>query len=323
MFTILLTEITFKSIIMMKKIIENDFSRIDLNLLTVFLVLYREGSVTSAAEVLHLGQPAVSGALKRLRKMFNDPLFVRSARGMLPTPRADALMTHVQPLMENLHGVMFGAQEFSPATAKHTFRIGMSDWSEHWLMPGLLPDIAEEAPGVGLHVIAADPFQVRRLLEEDAVDIAVSLNKPSTGEIVSQPVMKMEMTTLWSPQQIPHKGPLSVNDFIAYEHLMVSYREPNHSEIDRQLLSQGLQRRVRYVTPNFSTFPLMLKAMPVFATVPQGLARRWQQHFDLRSSVTPVAYPAFTLCIMRHKRRAQDPALNWMMARLVQAMQRF
>lgn len=256
---------------MMKKIIENDFNRIDLNLLTVFLVLYREASVTRTAEVLHLGQPAISGALKRLREMFDDPLFVRAFPGMLPTPRAEALMVHMQPLMENLHTVIFGAQDFSPATAKRTFRLGISDWSEHWLMPDLLPAIAHQAPGVALHSLPADPFQVRRLLEEDAIDIAVSLNKQSTGEIVSEPVMTMGVSTLWSAEQIPCEGRLSVNDFIAYEHVMVSYRESSHSEIDRQLASQGLQRRVRYVTANFSTFPLLLTTMPVFATVPDGL----------------------------------------------------
>lgn len=323
MFTILLAGITFKLIIMMKKIIENDFSRIDLNLLTVFLVLYREASVTRTAEVLHLGQPAISGALKRLREMFNDPLFVRSAKGMLPTPRAEALISHMQPLMENLHTVMFGVQDFSPATAKQTFRVGVSDWSEHWLMPDLLPAFAHEAPGVELHIVAADPFQVRRLLEEDVIDIAVSLNKPSTGEIISEPVMTMGVSTLWSPQQIPCDGPLSINDFIAYEHVMVSYRESNHSEIDRQLANQGLQRRVRYVTANFSTFPLLLTTMPIFATVPDGLARRWQQHFTLRSSATPVNYPTFTLCILHHKRRTQDPALNWLMTQLKTAMLQF
>lgn len=308
---------------MMKKIIENDFSRIDLNLLTVFLVLYREASVTRTAEVLHLGQPAISGALKRLREMFNDPLFVRSAKGMLPTPRAEALISHMQPLMENLHTLMFGVQDFSPAKAKHTFRLGMSDWSEHWLMPDLLPAIAHEAPGVELHIVTADPFQVRRLLEEDVIDIAVSLNKTNIGEAISEPVMTMGVSTLWSPQKIPCDGPLLINDFVAYEHVMVSYRESNHSEIDRQLASQGLQRRVRYVTANFSTFPLLLTSMPVFATVPDGLARRWQQHFTLRSSATPVNYPTFTLCIMRHKRRAQDAALNWLMAQLKTAMLRF
>ncbi|WP_160623535.1 LysR family transcriptional regulator [Mixta intestinalis] len=307
----------------MKKISENDFRRIDLNLLTVFLVLYREASVTRTAEVLHLGQPAISGALKRLREMFNDPLFVRSTKGMLPTPRAEALISDMQPLMEDLHAVIFGAQDFSPATAKRIFRVGMSDWSEHWLMPDLLPVITHDAPGLELHIVAADPFQVRRLLEEDMIDIAVSLNKPSIGEVVSEPVMTMGVSTLWSPQQIPCDGPLLINDFIAYEHIMVSYRESNHSEIDRQLINQGLQRHVRYVTANFSTFPLLLTTMPVFATVPDGLGRRWQQHFALRSSATPVNYPSFTLCILRHKRRVQDPALNWLMAQLKSTMLRF
>ncbi|HFZ8993349.1 TPA: LysR substrate-binding domain-containing protein [Citrobacter freundii] len=304
----------------MKKIIENDFRRIDLNLLTVFLVLYREASVTRTADVLHLGQPAVSGALKRLREMFNDPLFVRSARGMLPTPRAEALMVHMQPLLENLHTVMFGAWDFVPATAKHTFRLGISDWSEHWLMPGLLPAIACEAPGVQLRSVAADPFRVIRLLEDDAIDLAVSLNKQSTGEIISEPVMTMGVSTLWSPQQIPLCGPLTLNDFIAYEHVMVSYRDGNHSEIDRQLAERGLQRRVRYVSPNFSVFPLLIMEMPVFATLPDGLASRWRQHLNLHSSAPPLIYPQFTLCLLRHKRRAQDPALNWLLAKIKMAM---
>lgn len=223
----------------MNKIIENDFSRIDLNLLTVLMVLYREGSVTRTAEVLHLGQPAISGALKRLREMFDDPLFVRSARGMLPMPRAQALMTDLQPLMENLHSAMFGVGEFVPARAQQLFRIGLSDWSEHWLMPPLLPGLMQEAPGVSLQSIATDPFQVRQLLEEERIDVAVSVNKQSRGEIVSEPVMSMGVTTLWSPQQIPCRGPLSVSDFVAREHVMVAYRETGHGEIDRQLASQG------------------------------------------------------------------------------------
>ncbi|MBZ4354264.1 hypothetical protein LAM24_22805, partial [Mycobacterium tuberculosis] len=85
---------------------------------------------------------------------------------MLPTPRAQALMTDLQPLMENLHSAMFGVGEFVPARAQQLFRIGLSDWSEHWLMPPLLPGLMQEAPGVSLQSIAADPFQVRQLLEE-------------------------------------------------------------------------------------------------------------------------------------------------------------
>lgn len=187
-------------------------------------------------------------------------------------------------------------------------------------MPQLLPGLMQEAPGVSLQTLAADPFQVRQLLEEDRIDVAVSLNKQSRGEIVSEPVMTMGVTTLWSPQQIPCRGPLSVGDFVAWEHVMVAYRETGHGEIDRQLASQGLARRVRFATQNFSTFPLLLTTLPLFATVPQGLAQRWQEQYALRADAPPVAYPKFTLCILRHKRRAQDPALNWLIARIKQAM---
>lgn len=94
----------------MNSIRENDLNRVDLNLLIVLLVLHREGSVSRAASKLHLGQPAVSGALARLREMFNDPLFVRTAKGMAPTPCAQDLVTALLPVMDQMQQVIFKGQ---------------------------------------------------------------------------------------------------------------------------------------------------------------------------------------------------------------------
>src|SRR5476649_2558982 len=138
----------------MMTIRENDFNRIDLNLLVVLVVLFRERSVSLAAEKLHLGQPAVSGALARLREMFDDPLFVRSAREMTPTPRAQALMESLLPLMESLQTTLFQSPAFDPATANHTFTLGMADWIEMWLMPDLLAQLRRIAPGLRINVVA-------------------------------------------------------------------------------------------------------------------------------------------------------------------------
>ncbi|MEG3514170.1 LysR family transcriptional regulator, partial [Klebsiella pneumoniae] len=91
-------------------------------------------------------------------------------------------------------------------------------------------------------------------------------------------------------------------------------------KIGRRRAGHGLARRVRFAMQNFSTFPLLRPPRALFATVPQGLAQRWQAQYALRADAPPVAYPEFTLCILRHKRRAQDPALNWLVTKLKQAM---
>lgn len=122
--SIITQPVSLKLIKLMLTIRENDFHRIDLNLLTVLLVLKREGSVSRAAEKLHLGQPAVSNALARLRVMFSDPLFVRTAKGMEPTPRAEALIAELGPLMAQMQNVLFQPASFTPSEATHVFGWG-------------------------------------------------------------------------------------------------------------------------------------------------------------------------------------------------------
>ncbi len=300
----------------MNTIRENDFSRVDLNLLTVLLVLYREGSVSRAAEKLHLGQPAVSGALARLREMFQDPLFVRSAKGMTPTPRAQSLVDALAPMMQQMQHILFQSPTFSPASDRHTFRLGMSDWVESWLMPGLLTAIAREAPGVNLQITATDPFQDAQLVQQDKVDVAISVAEATPAGLHREILTSMGFRSLWHPQQLALNTPLAMNDFVACEHVLVSYRGATQSMLDEKLSAEGYQRRIRYVTPHFSCLPLMLTGTPVLATVPQGLAAGWEQHYGLCSSETPLELPNFELSLLWHKRQERDPALQWLLKQL-------
>jgi DNA-binding transcriptional LysR family regulator len=307
---------SFKLIKIMHNIRENDFSRIDLNLLTVLMVLHREGSVSRAAERLHLGQPAVSGALARLRTVFNDPLFVRTAKGMSPTPRAEALVTSLLPLMEQMQLLLFQPPSFSPATDAHTFRLGMSDWVERWLMPGLLATLAREAPEITVYTTASDPFLDEEMVQRDKVDVAISVGQGVPAGAVREPVTRMGFCTLWHPLQLALTSPITLEDYVSHDHLLVSYRSASHSLIDEQLARMNRTRRVRYVTPHFSSLPLMLKQIPALTTVPQGLAAGWAEHYGLQHSATPVSVPDFTLSLMWNKRRSHDPALLWLLEKL-------
>src|SRR5581483_9992217 len=167
--------VSFKSIGEMMTIGESDFRKLDLNLLVAFQVLVRERSVSRAAERLFLGQPAMSGALARLRDFFQDEILVRTGRGMAPTTKALALAAQLAPVLESLRATLFEQPAFDPATQSRTFHLGMRDWVESWLMPALMVRVQRAAPRVRLAVRASDARLGARMLEDEEMDLGVSV----------------------------------------------------------------------------------------------------------------------------------------------------
>lgn len=298
----------------MESINESDFSRIDLNLLVVLLVMYQVRSVTQAANRLYLGQPAVSAALKRLREMFNDPLFVRTSQGMAPTPRAEKLVQQFAPLMQGLHRAIFTPEHFDPASDSRSFTIGMSDWVEHWLMPELVAELSACAPHITIKVVVTDPWQAVPLMEQQQADLAVTVGNETSRDLTRENIACAGFSSLWDYRQIPCNGPLTLDTFLRYEHVLVSYRGASESALDNELQQRGRARRVRYVTPNFSALPLLLRRLPLFATVPQGLVHSWCELYDLQAAPVPVNMPDYTLSLLWHNARHEDPASRWLRA---------
>ncbi|MGK3134716.1 LysR family transcriptional regulator [Pantoea trifolii] len=296
----------------MQSINENDFARIDLNLLVVLLVMYEMRSVTLAANRLYLGQPAVSAALKRLREMFDDPLFVRASNGMTPTPRAEQLVQQFAPLMQDLHRVIFTQQPFNAAEDSYSFRIGMSDWLEHWLMPDLLAELACVAPNIDVKVIAADPWQAIPLMEQQHADVVITVGNETSRDLTREKILRAGFSTVWHRDQIQLDAPLTLQQFVHYDHALVSYRGVSESALDRQLHQHGMARRVRYVTPHFSALPMLLKRLPLFATVPQGLVPGWCALYDLSAAPVPVSMPDYEVSLLWHNACSEDAANRWL-----------
>ena len=128
-------------------------SNIDLNLLVYFSVLLREGNVTKAAEHLGLSQPAMSNGLRRLRKVFNDPLLVRTSNGMMPTDKAKELQPLVQEVLSQIELFMQPTIEFDPKNSKRLFRVMASDYAETTLLPRVRERVAREAPDTALDIL--------------------------------------------------------------------------------------------------------------------------------------------------------------------------
>lgn len=293
---------------------ENDFRRIDLNLLIAFAVLFREQSVSAAADKLHLGQPAVSGVLSRLRTLFDDPLFIRSGHKMQPTARAQELHTELLPLLEQLQSTLFQQAAFDAQTVNVTLTLGMADWVEIWLMPKLIPALQTAAPGMRLNVVASDPFSDAGRLEGSEMDMAISVAAPGPRWLEREVLTSMSFVTLWHPSQLDLASPLDIDTFATLPHLMVSYREATRSHFDSELEKTGRQRRILYTTPHFAALPGLLETMPALATVPAGLASEWQRTRGLHASPPPLNVEPFEVAMLWHQRHSSDPAVMWLKA---------
>ena len=101
--------------------------RIDLNLFVVFEAIYNKRNLTHAADLLCVTQPAVSNALARMRKAFNDPLFVSTSQGMIPTPLAESMYGQVGEALHLLNTAVRQGDHFEPSAAKQVFRVSMPD----------------------------------------------------------------------------------------------------------------------------------------------------------------------------------------------------
>ena len=135
-----------------------NLSKVDLNLFIVFDAIYTEANLTRAGQIIGITQPAVSNALARLRETFNDPLFVRTAQGMVPTPMAQNIISSVRSALALLRVSVQESRTFTPLQANKTFRISMTDLTEAVILPPLFQRLRRQAP-----VLRITPASLRML----------------------------------------------------------------------------------------------------------------------------------------------------------------
>ncbi|AIA72344.1 LysR family transcriptional regulator [Pectobacterium atrosepticum] len=300
---------------------ENDFRGVDLNLLVTFLVLYREKSVSAAADKLHLGQPAVSGALARLRTLFDDPLFIRTGQVMRPTARADYLATQLSPTFEQLQSVLGDPERFDPRTDSRVITLGMTDWVEIWLMPLLLKRLNATAPNLRINLVATDPFLDVDRLENDSVDLVISVASSQANWLKQRALLSSGFRVLWHPQQLTLPYPLPLALYSQQRHLLVTYRERARGVVDDMLEKQEMTRTIHYTTPHFSALLGILQQTPSVATVPEKLATLWCQHYGLVDSPVPLDLPRYTLSALWHARQDSNPAIKWLYEQIAEVVE--
>lgn len=291
---------------------KNDLRQIDLNLLVAFQVLVREKSVSQAAERLYLGQPAVSGALARLRDLLRDEILVRTGRGMEPTARALTLYSQLAPALESIRAALFEQPAFDPAKEVRTFHVGMRDWVEMWLMPELIARIQEEAPGLRIAVRASDAQLGTRMLENDEMDLGVSVFPEGPSWQRREQLFSMSYRCVYDGDRLGMGSPMTLEEYLAHPHLLTPTQADFRGAVDEELTGRNKRRTIIYATSRFAALPLILQRADVIAIVPEQSALHWERTFGLTSSPVPVRIAPLSVSMIWHAKREGDAGLQWL-----------
>lgn len=285
---------------------------IDLNLLVVFNQLLVEKRVSKVAENLGVSQPAVSNSLAKLRKLFGDELFLRTARGMEPTPFADQLAESVSYALAMIHSGVNQRTTFEPSTARRAFTIGMTDIGEIYFLPALIERLRREAPGVTLSTVRNAAINLRDELESGNVDLALGLLPQLKAGFFQRRLFTQSYVCLMRRGHRLDKSKISLADFSAAEHLVVISAGTGHGKVDELLQRSGIDRNVRLTVPHYVGVGHILRGSDLVATVPERLADRLLDPFELVSVPHPAKLPDVAINVFWHAKYHRSPASRWL-----------
>jgi DNA-binding transcriptional LysR family regulator len=289
--------------------------RFDLGLLEIALALFEERSVGRVAVRLGMSQPAVSSALARLRRAFNDPLFVRTPRGMEPTPRAQALIAPARDLLLRVERDLLADPRFDPATTTATLNFALSDVGEMVFLPKILERLQRFAPNASVRSVSPPPNELRHGLENGAIDLAIGYFPDlAKGNFYQQRLFTHHFTCLVRADH-PIKGRrLTQKQFLDLKHVSVRAEGRSQELFERFLVSKKIRRKTVLFTPHFMSLPMIIARSDLAGTVPHAIGMYYSRPLaNIKAMSLP--WPDLPRIVLRqhwHRRFHQDPRNQWL-----------
>ena len=281
----------------------------DLNLFVVFDVIYTERNLTKSGEVLGITQPAVSNALSRLRENFNDELFVRTSKGMVPTPVAENMVNDIRQALDLIRNSISESESFNPKTANATFRISIGDTSEYRLLPQLIKNISNSAPGVDVQSYLTPRTETPKELAAGNIDFAIDPPIHSDPNLRNKKIYQDDYVLVVNKKHpIAKKKKISLEDYLNLSHIHISKRASGLGHVDTTLNRLGLTRRIALKAQHFLVAPYIIDQSNLAMTTIKSFSRgRELKVFQLPFKINPLV-----LHLYWHVNKDMDPANKWM-----------
>lgn len=297
-----------------------NIEHVDLNLLKAFRVLHEERSVSRAAQRLGIGQPAMSHTLKRLRELFQEPLFHRIPVGIEPTMRANEIAQQIESAFELLDLAVNPQEGFDPSRLLKTFVIAGYDYAGLVFLPGLQQRLSEIAPAVVLRFLNLGRSEAMNGLEAGTVDLVIATPGPTSKRLKTARLMSERFVALTR-----HGNPLA-NDpglerYLDARHVAIGTETSPTSLVEGRLARLGYSRRIVQFVPHFSMAAWLVAETDLVATLGERLAQIFARFFELTIIDLPFDIPEYTLHLYWNRRQDSEPVHRWLRSVILGTLQ--
>ena len=290
----------------------NQVNNFDLNLLRVFGAVHAEGHIGRAAKRLGITQPAVSHAIQRLRDSVDDPLFIRSGKGVEPTARANEMAIYVRDSLESAKAAITTSQDFDPAASSRVFHVGLPDHAVAKCAPIILTTFSRCAPKLGIHLHDVKTPDAIRLLEQGEIDIAANVIEDIPKRFKSMPLFTSQIVVIASKQNPYIKGKIDLAGYLKARHLIYSASQPMNSALDEALAKWGIARDIGMTISGHLSVPMIIAHSDLIATVTRELAEPYVEKYGLQMLKLPFDVPDIQVSLFWHERNDRDAGHQWL-----------
>ena len=281
----------------------------DLNLFIAFDVIYTEKNLTKAGQVLGITQPAVSNALSRLRELFGDDLFIRTSKGMIPTPVANQIIKDVRSALSLIQNTISETEKFDPSIAEMTFKISIGDSSEYRLLPLLIKELAEIAPKIKVETYLTPRKDAPRELASGTIDFSIDPPVHSDPHLRHEKIYEEDYVMIVRKDHpIMNLKEITIEDYLKLSHIHISNRKTGLGHVDMALYRLGLSRDISLRAQHFLVAPYIVEQSDLAITTTKGFA----VDRDLAWRELPFEIEPLILHLYWHEAKDSDPSTKWM-----------
>jgi DNA-binding transcriptional LysR family regulator len=288
-------------------------SQVDLNLFVVLEAIYREGNLTRAGRQLKLTQPAMSHALKRLRELLKDPLFLREGANMVPTPFSRNMINEVRQALQILEVNLYENRNFDPAHTRRDFQIGFWELMESTILPPLLKIMAKAAPEISMTTSRVKRREIETELASGSLDLALDIPITMSDSIKQEPLFSDRVVVMAREGHPIGTQELDLDTYLRQDHVLVSSRRQGPSLVDAELNRKGRKRRIVLRCQHYFAACRVVSETDMLLTIPERYAQMLNGGFNNRLYPFPLkSLQQLELHMYWHESADNDPPNRWL-----------